>query len=131
MIGGLSTLGGSYLFTAAVGLQMLNWEKNHPNSNQTCLNCDSVGSALLVPIVGPWLAMKDADQDSTSIGVCAVLGLAQATGVVLSIIGIQRYMDSAPPEAQTTPVSKRLTDMHVGFAPVRGGGAMGALGASF
>ena len=131
MIAGLSTLGGSYLFTAMVGIELLNWQANHPNSNQTCTNCDSTGSALLVPIVGPWIAMKDANQDNGGPAVCAILGLAQATGVVLSIIGIQRYMDSAPPEGHAAPVSKGLTNMHVGFAPVRGGGALGALGASF
>jgi hypothetical protein len=131
MIAGLSTLGGSYLITASAGLQIRDWQKDHPDSNKICVNCDAVGNAFLVPIVGPWIAMKDADQDGTSLAICAMLGLAQATGVVLSILGIQRYMDSAPPEAGRTTVSKGLTNMNVGLAPVRGGGALGGLGASF
>lgn len=131
MIAGLSTLGGSYLITASAGLQMRDWQKDHPDSNKVCVNCDAVGNAFLVPIVGPWIAMKDANQDGTSLAICAMLGLAQATGVVLSILGIQRYMDSAPPDAQTPPVSKSLTNVHVGLAPVRGGGVLGGLGASF
>jgi hypothetical protein len=129
MIAGLSTLGGSYLFTAMVGLSLLDYENTHPN--ERCLNCDSTGSALLVPIAGPWIAMKDANGDNGGPAVCAILGLAQATGVVLSIIGVQRFMDSAPPEGAGTTVSKGLTNMHVGLAPVRGGGALGALGAAF
>jgi len=130
MIAGLSTLGGSYLFTALVGLELLSYEDSHPG--ERCLNCDSTGSALLIPIVGPWIAMKDANQDKGGPLVCAILGLAQATGVVLSIIGIHQYTASGQPEAETNEVSKGyFSNVKIGLAPVRGGGALGALGASF
>lgn len=129
MIAGLSTLGGSYLFSALVGLQLLTYEENHPY--ERCLNCEETGSALLIPLVGPWIAMKDANEDNGGPVVCAILGLAQATGVVLSIIGIKQFMDSAPPADQTASANKGPSNLRLGLAPLRGGGALGALSASF
>jgi len=128
MIAGLATFGGSYLFTALVGLTALDYENEHPGT--ICTNCDSVGTALLIPIAGPWIAMGDANTDTGGPAVCAILGLAQATGVVLSIVGIMRYSASGQPEA-TTASRHGISDMTLGFAPVRGGGGIGALHARF
>jgi hypothetical protein len=128
MIAGFSTLGGSYLFTALVGLTLLNYENDHPGT--TCTNCDSTGSALLIPILGPWIAMGDANQDHGGPAVCAILGLAQATGVVLTIAGIMRYRNSGQPEATSVSMGP-LSNMTVGLAPMPGGGAVGAMRASF
>jgi hypothetical protein len=117
MIAGFATLGGSYLFTALVGMQLLSYESSHPN--ETCLNCETIGSDLLIPLAGPWIAMTEKDQSKTGPAVLAMLGLAQATGVVLTIAGIIQYKNSAPPSVT------------VGLAPLPGGGAVGALRGAF
>jgi hypothetical protein len=128
MIAGLSTLGGSYLFSALVGLTLLNYENDHPG--EVCLNCEATGSALLIPIAGPWIALPDANEDKGGQVVCAILGLAQATGVVLSIVGIIQFTSSGRPAAAVQSEARRPS-MTVGFAPMPGGGAMGALRAAF
>jgi hypothetical protein len=128
MIAGLATLGGSYMFTALVGYGLLTYEDQHPG--ERCLNCDSTGSALLIPILGPWIAMSDANSEKGGPAVCAILGIAQATGVALTIAGIIRYVNSG--EQQNSRVAKdRFSNVTVGLAPIRGGGAVGGLHASF
>ncbi len=104
MIAGLATFGGTYLFTVLVGLTMMSGSANEPGT--TCTNCDSVGPKLLIPVVGPWLAIPDSKPGSGP-PVCAALGLAQATGVVLSIVGISVYASSGAPETAARRVLPR------------------------
>ncbi len=122
MIAGLATLGGTYLFSALVGVELLSYEDSHPG--EICLNCNSTGKALLVPIAGPWIALPDANSHSGGKVVCALLGLAQATGVVLSIVGISRYVSSGKPEASAS------SGVMVGVVPTQGG-AFGSVGSVF
>jgi hypothetical protein len=52
---------------------------------------------LLIPVVGPWMAMGSAPSRDTTL--LAFLGIAQVTGVALTIAGIVRYSaDGAPAE---------------------------------
>ena len=118
MIAGLATFGGSYLFTALVGMTMLS--KSNESAGQTCLNCDSVGSKLLIPIAGPWVALPEADGDDGKF-VCAVLGIAQGVGVALSIAGISQFVSSGSPSAGDA-------SLHVAYLP---GGALGSLQGKF
>lgn len=108
MIAGLATLGGSYALTALVGLQLASGETTNPG--EYCTNCDS-GTLLLIPLAGPWIFLPEADGGGGK-ALSAILGVAQATGLVLSIWGIAKFMDSAPAdEAHAMP---RLM---VGVAP--------------
>jgi len=128
LVGGLTTLVGTYLFSAWVGVQLLTYEDRH--SDRTCSNCNTTGGALMVPILGPWIALPNANKDKGGQLICAVLGAAQATGVVLTIVGIMRYGSSAQTDT-TTAGRGPLRSLTVGVAPLPGGGASGTLGASF
>lgn len=111
MIGGLATLGGSYLFTAAVGSSMLDGRSTEPGT--VCTNCDEVGPKLFVPVAGPWLAMGDTDDDGKA--VLALLGVAQLTGVVLSIVGTSVFASSGSGHANAG-------ELHLAVAPLPSGG---------
>ena len=108
LIGGLATLGISYTLSAAVGIDALeSWPGGTVcnTNNGMCVGTSSPeGRALLIPIVGPWLAMRDVRE----VPVLAFLGIAQATGVALTIAGIVRYSaDGAAAEAPGEPAGAR------------------------
>jgi hypothetical protein len=123
MIAGLSTFGGAYLFTVLVGAALLDQNSNGSGSEVTCTNCNSVGSALLIPVFGPWVAYPDAGDDGGK-GVVGLLGVAQAVGVTLSIIGIIKFVNSGKPE------STAASDMMITVARTPGG-AVGVLRGRF
>jgi hypothetical protein len=123
LIAGPIVLGASYGLTALVGLQMMSYNTNNPGSY--CENCDTAGPRLLIPVLGPWLATPYADGDDGK-AVTVVLGLAQATGVILTIVGISRYAASAP--GRTTAANPR--GLQFALVPDRGGG-LGVLGGAF
>jgi hypothetical protein len=123
MIAGLSTFGGAYLFTALVGVALLDQDTSSSGSGVTCTNCKSVGASLLIPIFGPWVAYPDAGNDGGK-GVVGLLGVAQAVGVTLSIIGIVKFVNSGKPE------STAASDMMITVARTPGG-AVGALRGRF
>jgi hypothetical protein len=70
------------------------------NADGACVGTgDPLARDLLVPVVGPWLAMGSAN-DVREIPILAFLGIAQATGAALTIAGIMRYSaDGAAAEA--------------------------------
>jgi hypothetical protein len=115
MIAGFSTLGGSYLFTALVGLTMLSGVTTQPG--QVCTNCQSVGGKLLIPILGPWIALPEAD-GADGKAISAALGIAQGVGVVLTVVGISVYVHSK------SDASARISSFGVVPTP---GGAEGAV----
>jgi hypothetical protein len=95
------------------------------NPGTTCLNCEAVGTRFLIPVLGPWLALPEADgEDGKTLS--ALLGIAQATGVVMTIVGISRYAASDPDRA----VAARQSSWQFALVPSRGGG-VGMLGGSF
>jgi hypothetical protein len=64
------------------------------------------GRDMLIPVVGPWMAMSSAP--SKDIGILTLLGLAQATGVALTVGGIMRYSaDGMPPDEAGDPSRAR------------------------
>jgi hypothetical protein len=123
LIAGPIVLAATYGFTAYVGLIMLSGDlENEPGT--VCLNCETVGTRLLIPIIGPWLALPEADGDDGKT-LSALLGLAQATGVLLTIMGISRYMASDP-----NRVAANRGRVNFAFVPSAGGG-FGMLGGTF
>jgi hypothetical protein len=120
LIAGPIVLGASYGFTALVGLELVSGNVQKPG--EVCTNCNSIGSRLLIPIIGPWLALPDAN-GSNGKALTAVLGLAQATGLVLTIVGISRYKSAVDATAAAGNVT-------FAFVPSQGGG-LGLLGGRF
>jgi len=121
LIAGPIVLGASYGFTALVGLQLMSGNVNM-KPGEVCTNCDTVGPRLLIPIIGPWLALPAAD-GSDGKALSAVLGIAQATGVLLTIVGISRYKSAGEATASASNVT-------FAFAPSHGGG-LGFVAGSF
>jgi hypothetical protein len=112
MIGGLTTLGASYLLTVLLVLNSLG------STNGMISGCEDCKARprLLVPIVGPWLAMPYAVRNDTT--AFTVLGLAQAAGVAISIIGIVRFVADAPTPRVSLGVLP-VSDGAFGFASAR------------
>ena len=111
LIGGLATLGISYTLTAAAGLDALeSWQSGTVCNlnNGMCVGTSSpIGRALVIPVLGPWLAMGHI-RDSRELPLLAFFGIAQATGVALTIAGIVRYSaDGAAAEAPGEPAGAR------------------------
>lgn len=88
MIAGWSVLGGGYLFSLAVGLLVL---AQDDDPGTTCLNCDEVGPKMMIPLVGPFIALPDAD-GADGKAVSAILGVVQFTGLTLGIVGTALYV---------------------------------------
>jgi hypothetical protein len=84
MIAGLSVLGGSYLIATSVGVGLID-EDDHD-----CNDCNAVARWLFVPVLGPWIAMKETDAD----GGLWLLGLIEVVGAGLTIGGIIRYVNT-------------------------------------
>ena len=101
LIGGVAIFGLSYAVSAMAGIDALGAPTGTVCDSSGA--CDSTGHPLardlLVPVVGPWLAMGPAN-DVREIPILAFLGIAQATGVALTIAGVMRYSaDGAAAEA--------------------------------
>jgi hypothetical protein len=117
LIGGLATLGISYTLSAAAGIAALESGSGGTlcnTNNGTCVGTSSPeGRALLIPVVGPWLAMRNIRE----VPILAFLGIAQATGVALTIAGIVRYSaDGADARALgETAGARRAQSLPSGF----------------
>jgi hypothetical protein len=103
MIGGIATLGGTYLLSVLVGVEVATGSSN--GQGVACPSCQPVGQRLLIPIVGPWLGFPYTDSGGKAL--LTLLGLAQATGVVLSIVGISQFRTDAPPAGEPDPAQQR------------------------
>ena len=88
MIAGWGVFGGVYLVTALAGLMLLDGEAT--DSGEECTNCDDVGPRMLIPLVGPFMAIPDAD-GADGRAVCAVLGVLQIAGLTMGIVGTLIY----------------------------------------
>ena len=114
MIAGLAIFGGGYVGSvlSAVASEAV-FGKN-----------SAIGSELFIPIAGPWIALgstdwdKVADNQRTSAQATLFLqGALQATGALISIIGISRYVSSGKPERAVA-----TRDLSFSFGPTPGGG---------
>ena len=96
----MATLGVSYTLSAMAGIDSLSSYNGGTVcniNNGACVGTGNpAGRDLLIPVLGPWLAMRDVRE----VPVLALLGIAQATGVALTLAGIVRYSaDGAAAEA--------------------------------
>ena len=114
MIGGLTTVGVTYLVTVLVVLRDLGGATN--GMTYACGDECKARPRLMVPILGPWLAMPYAGQHDAPL--FTFLGLAQAAGVVLSIVGISRFVADAPTRRVSVGVLP-VSDGAFGFASAR------------
>jgi hypothetical protein len=88
LIGGVVTLGASYAFSAAVGLELMSRASGGLNGSSVCTNCDTAGLRLLIPVVGPWAALPASASGGKPILVA--LGIVQAAGLIMTIAGAAR-----------------------------------------
>jgi len=95
IIAGAVTFGASYTLSALLALSTLGGSSCTSPCN---FQSNTESRDLLIPVVGPWAAMSPAP--SRDRGILAFLGLAQATGVVLTIAGIVRYAADGAPRAE-------------------------------
>ena len=124
LIAGIATLGGTYLFSALVGAMLLSGLVTPPGA--TCLNCETAGIPLLIPIAGPWIALPHANEATGGQVVMAILGIAQAAGVILTGVGIAVFATSGPKREESLALLPRV-DLQL--APLPGGGYLGLRGA--
>jgi hypothetical protein len=82
LIGGVSVLGGSYLFAAAVGALTIGYDENE------CTDCQDVAPWLFLPLVGPFVGATRADAGA---GAFVLLGAVQVAGAGLLAGGIVRF----------------------------------------
>ena len=102
LIGGLITLGASYGLTAAVGFQLMsNSSTSSSSGSSICTNCDTVGGRLLIPVAGPWAALPASAADGKPILVG--LGIVQAVGLVMTIVGAARLNDDTSADDTSAP----------------------------
>jgi hypothetical protein len=90
LITGASIFGGAYLISALVGAAIVDEDDYDDDGYSSCRNCDSIGGWLFLPVAGPWVAMKDTDND----GGLAFLGMLQLVGAGLTIGGIVRFVNT-------------------------------------
>jgi hypothetical protein len=85
MIGGIVTLGSTYLLNMLTGAILLDIKRD------TCRNCQQVGGLMFVPGIGPLLAIEPAVHAE---GWLALYGAVHAAGAVMMIAGIIKYRKS-------------------------------------
>jgi hypothetical protein len=134
LIGGAITLGVSYLLTAVVGNALIEAE------DADCANCNDVGEAFYVPVLGPWMVYDDeAKEDDGSIlavgtsrkdlnGLAALAGVAQGIGAVLTGIGIAVFAASG---GETTTAATATPSLRLVQVTPTPGGAFGSVRGSF
>lgn len=97
MVAGLITLGTSYVITVGMGQYSKTLFSEYDRMN----GGDEVVANLWIPIVGPWTALgrnisafgDDEVAIAADIGM-AIGGVAQTTGLVLTVIGIRRLINN-------------------------------------
>jgi len=87
MIAGWAVTLNAYALSALVGLEMLTLETS---PGTYCANCSSVGPLLILPVVGPFIAIPQADGTDGKV-LCSLMGAAQATGLALGIAGTAKF----------------------------------------
>lgn len=90
MTSGFVVLGVSYLTTALAGALVVDGARNDFSrdvSSYERARQEAIGLRLLVPVVGPFVAIDPAPSAAAGLGL-AVVGLVQATGLALAVGGI-------------------------------------------
>ncbi|MFO8074145.1 MAG: hypothetical protein R6V85_19975 [Polyangia bacterium] len=126
----MATFGGGYVFSALVGF-LLYTEATVPE-NQTCLNCQTAGKRMFIPVAGPFMAIPVADGLDGRI-VSGVMGTVQVVGLLLTAAGAIVYGVSGNPEHAREQSADRpmLARLRLGAAPTPDGGGALFCGCSF
>jgi hypothetical protein len=107
MIGGIATLGASYLVGALAGAITID------QSRSECVDCKDVAPWLFVPVVGPFVG---ATQTSGGAGVLVLLGVVELVGAGLMTGGIIRYKRTKQRAMEAGFAGFDLPhNMHLGF----------------
>jgi hypothetical protein len=89
MIAGWSLFGGTWLFSVVLAAMMYEKDRN-PGAGKVCLNCRAEGDALLIPLVGPFMAIPKAG-GADGKALVAIIGVVQLAGLALGITGTVLY----------------------------------------
>ncbi len=103
---GWFVLAGGYVFSALVGA--LIWTEATTTPGTTCANCDEVGPRMVIPLIGPWLALPYSDGADGKV-ISAVFGVIQSVGLLWGIVGTIFYRRWEPPNAQVRLEPNSLT----------------------
>ncbi|MEZ4450216.1 MAG: hypothetical protein R3B09_12135 [Nannocystaceae bacterium] len=82
MIAGFTVFGGLYLLSAFSGA--ITYDQCNTNNNP---DCGYIGKALILPVVGPFIAVPKVDKLSAKMAIVVFPGLGQITGLALGIAG--------------------------------------------
>ena len=85
MIGGIVTLGATYLIGILSGAILLDIDQ------ENCRDCQQIGAYMFIPVVGPFLSIELAQHAK---GLMAIFGSVQAAGAIMMIAGIIKYRHS-------------------------------------
>ena len=86
---GLEILGGAYVFSVLVGLMLVS--EVMVDEGETCVNCQSAGAPMFIPLVGPFIALPHADEGAGRV-VSALMGSVQVAGLCVAAIGLGWYL---------------------------------------
>ena len=121
MIAGFITFGASYLTTAFVGAVALDGSREFGGTTDT--QAHKLGTALLIPVVGPLVAIPNIDSYSASL-VAVLSFIAQAGGLGLGIAGAVRYSRDGK-RIQAAQAGLHIgKGVRLGAAPRLGGGTV-------
>lgn len=121
MIAGFITFGASYLTTAFVGAVALDGSREFGGTTDS--RAHKLGTALVIPVIGPLIAIPQIDSYSGSL-VAVLSFIAQAGGLSLGIAGAVRYSrDGQRIQAQQAGLHLGK-GVRLGAAPRLGGGTL-------
>jgi hypothetical protein len=84
MIAGIAVFGGFYVVSTFVGSALMDDDSSWDNHND-------VGRLLFVPLLGPWIAMKETSEGDWGLW---WLGMGQVAGAGMMVGGIIQYVNS-------------------------------------
>jgi hypothetical protein len=117
MIASWSIFGGAYLSTVVLGAALIDGDTTTSRR---------MGTRLLVPLVGPFLAAPTADEALTTMGL-VFIGLAQVTGFALGTAGTVLFVRDRPAAARISPAGLHVgrgVHLRAGTTPRLDGGAL-------
>jgi hypothetical protein len=111
LIAGIGTFVGSYLFSVLVGAR-IEALRREAEQEEDCPHC-KIGPRFYIPAIGPWLALPDAAPGGGH-AVCAIMGIAQATGLILGATGMGLMIRTRTPSSRTNYGSLARLDFRAG-----------------
>jgi len=112
LVAGATTFVLSYMITVGFAAMVVGpIHQEDCDAGDTTVGCNDA-SLMMIPIVGPWLTTGSGNK-----GLFAVLSLAQVTGLVLTLVGISKYANSA--ESRRGWAANHALQLYAG--PLQGG----------